>query len=61
VRYFGQSYETENCGACDVCLNDEPAFEGSDEIARLVVACISRLGMPYGVGSQRSSTRRYSS
>ena len=50
VRYFGQDYAPGNCGACDICLSDEPALEGSDEIARTIVSCITRLGMPYGVG-----------
>ena len=48
-RYFGQDYEQQNCGACDVCLTPPNRLENGAEIARQVLACVRDLGIPFGV------------
>jgi len=30
LNYFGEKYESDNCGACDNCLNPKEQFEGKD-------------------------------
>jgi ATP-dependent DNA helicase RecQ len=47
--YFGQSYESGSCGACDVCLDGRGALRDGDEIARRVLACVQSLKVPFGV------------
>ncbi|MFV0593463.1 MAG: DNA helicase RecQ [Draconibacterium sp.] len=32
LHYFGEKYETENCGNCDNCLNPKEQIEAKDEI-----------------------------
>ncbi|HEX5141639.1 MAG TPA: DNA helicase RecQ, partial [Dehalococcoidia bacterium] len=49
-QYFGQTYESTNCQACDVCLTDAPAMENGGEIAREIVECVLALRASYGVG-----------
>ena len=48
-RYFGQDYEQENCGACDICLTPPDHLENGADIARHVLGCIQALGLPFGV------------
>jgi ATP-dependent DNA helicase RecQ len=42
AEYFGQSYDGENCGACDVCLGESQELEDGNTIARKVLSCIAR-------------------
>lgn len=49
VEYFGQTYEKENCHACDVCNGDTATLPNSYEIARRIVECISQMRFRYGV------------
>ncbi|MBX3372990.1 MAG: DNA helicase RecQ [Phycisphaeraceae bacterium] len=48
-RYFGQTYPRESCDACDVCLGEVEAMEGSLEIAQKILSCVYRTGQRYGV------------
>ncbi|MDO8899528.1 MAG: DNA helicase RecQ [Bacteroidales bacterium] len=41
LHYFGESYENENCGACDNCLNPKVKFEGQEEIKLVLEAVVS--------------------
>ncbi len=34
LHYFGEKYESENCGNCDNCLNPKEILEASDEVVR---------------------------
>ena len=43
LNYFGETYEVENCGACDNCLHPKKQFDGREEMA-LVIELI--LGLP---------------
>jgi ATP-dependent DNA helicase RecQ len=48
-RYFGQSYEHENCKACDVCLSPGEELSNGSEVARKVLDCVAALRVPFGV------------
>jgi ATP-dependent DNA helicase RecQ len=39
LHYFGETYEKENCGACDNCLNPKVKFDGQEDI-KLVIEAI---------------------
>jgi len=49
-HHFGQSYQHENCGACDVCLGEVEGMAESTTIAQKILSCVYRLGKPFGVG-----------
>ena len=36
LNYFGETYETENCGACDNCLHPKKQFDGREEMAMVI-------------------------
>ena len=36
LNYFGEKYETENCGACDNCLHPKKQFDGREEMAMII-------------------------
>ena len=36
LNYFGEEYTTENCGACDNCLNPKKQFDGKEEMAMVI-------------------------
>ncbi|MBI4946237.1 MAG: DNA helicase RecQ [Bacteroidetes bacterium] len=40
LHYFGEVYETENCGNCDNCTNPKTKFEGQDDVTLLLEAII---------------------
>jgi ATP-dependent DNA helicase RecQ len=50
VEYFGQTYERENCGACDVCLQDVEGMEDGRVAAQKILSCIARVEERFGVG-----------
>jgi len=50
AEYFGQSFEAESCGACDVCLGEIQAMPGSTVIAQKVLSCVARLDQRFGAG-----------
>jgi ATP-dependent DNA helicase RecQ len=41
LHYFGESYETENCGACDNCINPKVKFDGKEDIKLAIDAIIA--------------------
>ena len=49
VNYFGQNYEKENCGACDVCTEEREEVKEATLIARKILSCVLRLGERFGV------------
>ena len=65
VEYFGQTYEQENCGACDVCLGDTDNVPEAKVIAQKIMSCVIRIGERFGVnylvdvlaGSQSADVR----
>ena len=42
LNYFGESYEKENCGACDNCLHPKTQFDGRNEMS-IVIELIQTL------------------
>jgi ATP-dependent DNA helicase RecQ len=48
--YFGQDFESQDCGACDVCLSTEPPLANGTAIARQIVDCVNALKLPFGAG-----------
>ncbi len=50
VEYFGQEYERENCGACDVCLADVEGMEDGTIAAQQILSCVARVNENFGVG-----------
>ncbi|MEM6455603.1 MAG: RecQ family ATP-dependent DNA helicase [Acidobacteriota bacterium] len=59
ASYFGQVYapperaegdQRRGCGACDWCLGELEAIEGSVTLARKILACVARLRQRWGVG-----------
>ncbi len=49
LEYFGERWDLENCGACDVCLASELRGEfDATEIAQKVLSAVVRTGERYG-------------
>ena len=48
--YFGQPYEGDSCGACDVCLDERADLPNAAEVGRLALSCVQNLGIAFGVG-----------
>ncbi|MCA9229227.1 MAG: DNA helicase RecQ [Planctomycetales bacterium] len=48
VRYFGQSIEQQQCGACDVCLDQIELVDDSLITAQKILSCVVRLEQMYG-------------
>ncbi len=40
LHYFGEKYESDNCGACDNCLNPKEQFEGKDLVVMALKSVI---------------------
>jgi ATP-dependent DNA helicase RecQ len=49
VEYFGQTYESENCGACDVCLGDTDNVPDAKVISQKIMSCVFRIQERFGV------------
>ena len=50
LNYFGESYNVENCGACDNCLHPKKQFDGREEMAlviELILALPERFKMDH--------------
>ncbi|MFI4873259.1 MAG: DNA helicase RecQ [Phycisphaerales bacterium JB061] len=41
-EHFGQDYEPESCGACDVCLGEVAMVPESTVVAQKILSCIAR-------------------
>lgn len=48
LDYFGQSLESENCGACDVCLDELTLMDDPLVIAQKILSCLIRLRERFG-------------
>jgi ATP-dependent DNA helicase RecQ len=49
-EYFGQDYERDNCGACDVCLDEVEDVADGTVLAQKVCSCVARVNQRYGIG-----------
>jgi ATP-dependent DNA helicase RecQ len=50
VEYFGQSHASEDCRACDVCLNETEDVPEALVVAQKIASCVYRVGESFGVG-----------
>ena len=41
LHYFGESYETENCGSCDNCINPKKRFDGKEDVKLVLEAIVA--------------------
>jgi len=49
VEYFGQSYESNSCGACDICLGDTDDVPDAKILAQKILSCVYRVQERFGV------------
>ena len=49
LRYFGEVWEEENCGGCDVCLTPREEFDATI-IAQKILSAVIRTGERFGIG-----------
>src|ERR1044071_9089110 len=49
LGYFSESFETDNCGACDNCLSPRETYDGTVQ-AQKFLSCIYRIREPRGFG-----------
>jgi ATP-dependent DNA helicase RecQ len=50
VRYFGEAFAKDDCGACDYCLGELEAVADPVTVARQVLSCVARVGQRFGAG-----------
>jgi RecQ family ATP-dependent DNA helicase len=50
LDYFGQPYQQDNCGTCDICLGDVDLVSDALVTAQKILSCILRLGQRFGGG-----------
>lgn len=50
VEYFGQKFESENCGACDLCLGEAEPISDAQTIAKKILSCVYRVNEGFGAG-----------
>lgn len=48
VEYFGQRFESESCGACDVCTGELNVVDGAQVIGQKILSSVVRQGQRYG-------------
>lgn len=48
LRYFGENFSQETCGACDNCLQEEEQIDGTI-IAQKILSCVYRLKQNVGI------------
>jgi ATP-dependent DNA helicase RecQ len=52
LSYFGEKYEKENCGGCDICLSEKKEKEMFDAtiVAQKIISAMVRTGQRFGAG-----------
>lgn len=52
LSYFGEKYEKENCGGCDICLSEKKEKEVFDAtiVAQKILSAMVRTGQRFGAG-----------
>lgn len=48
VEYFGQPFEKQNCGACDVCLGELQQVAEPLIVAQKIISCVHRVEQRFG-------------
>jgi ATP-dependent DNA helicase RecQ len=49
VNYFGQAYEAESCGACDLCLSETELVADPLVVAQKILSCVARVKEHFGI------------
>jgi ATP-dependent DNA helicase RecQ len=49
TEHFGQTYDKENCEACDECLGETEGVEDGTDTARKIMSCVARVRESFGV------------
>jgi ATP-dependent DNA helicase RecQ len=49
ATYFGDTYPTGECAACDACLGELESVADPVPIARKILSCVARVGQRFGV------------
>lgn len=49
LRYFGETYESQSCGACDNCLSPRATYDGTIDAQKLL-SCVYRIRQHSGFG-----------
>jgi ATP-dependent DNA helicase RecQ len=49
-EYFGQTFERDSCGACDVCMGEVEGIAEALVVAQKILSCVARTGERFGVG-----------
>lgn len=49
-EYFGQEYDQDPCGNCDVCLGECADLEDGTVPAQMILSCVARVGQNFGAG-----------
>jgi ATP-dependent DNA helicase RecQ len=49
VEHFGQAFESDGCGACDICLGEVEFEADSTVVAQKILSCVARVGERFGV------------
>ena len=49
-EYFGQPFASDNCGACDICLDEVEQLEDGTKEAQMILSCVARTGERFGAG-----------
>jgi ATP-dependent DNA helicase RecQ len=50
VEYFDEPYTRDDCGACDVCLDELEQVADPITVARKILSCVARVGQRFGAG-----------
>ena len=48
LRYFGEAYDRDDCGACDYCLGELEAVADPVTLARKILSAVARVGQRFG-------------
>ncbi len=48
AKHFGEDLQIEDCGACDVCLNEVPMVDDALVLAQKIVSCVFRVDQRFG-------------
>jgi ATP-dependent DNA helicase RecQ len=57
VEYFGQTYEPDNCGACDLCTGVSESLPDAPTIAKKILSCVYRVNEGFGIAHVASILR----
>jgi ATP-dependent DNA helicase RecQ len=49
VEYFGQTFDSENCGACDLCTGASEPLPEAQTVARKILSCVYRVNESFGI------------